>query len=417
MIRLTQLVITVSLLLIALASTATTQGQTRTAALAYVRDDTVTLADERGQPLAQSGPTFTYGQGARLFWSADGDILYIARSDGLYATGSTGSPAVKMPGSYGRTLAISQDGETLYYLDTATPVALDEPLDGLLAYPLREGELLLLDGGAGRLTGYFGRFVEGAGQANIAFSAALYAREGGLLGVGRPELWPTYGANVFGTCCFPQSGLGIYDVQLGEFSIYDEEFVPGAAALSLTQTHLAGPTTTEGVIRVYDLITGGSRDYLIDIAGGLGTIERIAWSPDDTYLYFIARRPASNPLTLDQQPGMFTVDPSSADIVLYRLSLVTGVIRELAWRADMYGVSSLAATDQYVFAVVVEPNYLLVQDLNARRVRPGSTPDDPALAKYQPQTHLWRVSLTDDEVIDIASGVWGVTARPLRGSH
>jgi hypothetical protein len=78
-------------------------------------------------------------------------------------------------------------------------------------------------------------------------------------------------------------------------------------------------------------------------------------------------------------------------------------------------VSSLAATDQYVFAVVVDPNTLLVNDLNARRVRPGSRPDDPEMAKYMPLTHLWRVAADGSTAEDIADGVWGVAARPVRG--
>ena len=390
------------------------QAQTPRVALAYVHNDIVTLAGPDGAPIAQPGPTFAYGQGARLFWTADADTLYIARSDALFATSASGSPAVQVPGSYGRTLSVSQDGATLYYLETGTPFALEAPFEGKVAFPLREIAFDLLDGSTGRLAGYFGHFAADSTQANITFAAVLYARDGGLIGRGRPELWPTYGASVFGTCCFPDPGLGVFDVNRGEFSIYDDTFIPGPAAMNLTGTHLAGPTTAPDTIRVYDLITSGWRDYVIQLAGGIGTIEQIAWSPDDTYLYFVSRRPASAPLVLDQQPGSFEVDASSADITLYRLNLVTGVIRELAGRANVYGVSSLAATDQYVFAVVVDPNTLLVQDLNARRVRPGSAPDDPELAKYMPATHLWRVDVNGEGEVDIADNVWGVTARPIR---
>jgi hypothetical protein len=145
----------------------------------------------------------------------------------------------------------------------------------------------------------------------------------------------------------------------------------------------------------------------------VGTIERVAWAPDDTYLYFIARYDPDTPLALDREPA-FPVDPRSANITLYRLNLVTSVIRELAWRPDVYGVSSLAATDRYVFAVVVDPNTQLVSDLNLRRVRPGSLPTDPEMAKYMPLTHLWRVAADGASAEDVAQGVWGVAARPIR---
>jgi hypothetical protein len=373
----------------------------------------VTLADGNGSPISPCGPTFTYGQGARLLWTPDGDVLYIARDDGLYAASPEGTPAVQVPGFYGRTLTIAQDAETLYYVETTSPQPVDPAVpEGRVAYPLREVAMSLMDGSAGRLAGYFGQYEAGAAQAAITFAAALYARDGGLLFSGRPNLWPTYGTNIFGTCCFPDPGLGMFDVSTGDFSVFDPDFIPGGAAVNLTRTHLAGPTTS-GAIRVIDLITGGTRDYRIEIAGGLGTIERVAWSPDDTYLYFVARYDPASPLALGHETA-FPVDARSANITLYRLNLVTSVIRELAWRPDVYGVSSLAATDHYVFAVVVDPNTLLVNDLNARRVRPGSRPDDPEMAKYMPLTHLWRVAADGSTAEDIADGVWGVAARPVR---
>jgi len=387
------------------------RGQTSSVALAYVMNDTVTLADENGQPVVQTGPAFSYGQGARLFWTADGRTLYIARDDGLFATGSNGGAAAQVPGYYGRTLTIAQDAQTLYYLETVSPQPLEQ--EGLVSFPFREIEMALMDGSAGRNAGYYGRFQEGASQADLTFAAALYARDGGLLGAGRPNLWPTYGSNVFGTCCFPNPGLGIFNVQSGDFSIFDEAFIPGAAALNLTRTHLAGPTT-DGTIRIIDLITGGTRDYTIEIAGGIGTIERLAWSPDDTYLYIATRYDPSHPLSLDSTPP-FTVDASSADVYIFRLDLVTSVIRQLAWRPDVYGISALAATDNYVFAEVVDPNTALVQALNARQVRPGSLPNDPALAQYMPATHLWRISAIGSSADDVATNVWGLAARPVRG--
>ncbi|MBI5958006.1 MAG: PD40 domain-containing protein, partial [Chloroflexi bacterium] len=375
--RLTITVVLVVLALILPWSRTAVGQQPSEITLAYVMNDTVTLADVDGKPLIQTGPTFTYGQGARLFWSADGRTLYIARDDGLYLTGAAGGAAALIPGYYGRTLTIAQDAQSVYYLETVSPQPLNQP-EGRVSFPFRELESAMLDGSAGRLAGYFGQFQAGAAQANLTFASALYVRDGGLLGPGRPNLWPSYGSNVFGTCCFPDPGLGIFNVQTGDFSVWDETFIPGAAALNLTRTHLAGPTT-DGLIRVIDLITGGERDYGIEIAGGLGTIERIAWSPDDSYLYLAARHDASHPLSLDTD-SPFPVDPSSADIHIYRLNLVTSVIRELAWRSDEYAVSSLAFTEYYVFAVVVDRNAGLVQALNARQIRPGSQPNDPALA-------------------------------------
>lgn len=388
------------------------QIDAREVALAYVWQDTVTLADVNGEPLTQPGPSFAYGQGARLFWTADARTLYIARDDGLYATGPGGAAPVQVPGRYGRTLAIGQDRETMYYLETSAPQEVENS-GGLIAFPLRELSVRMLSGGQGRLAGYFGRFQPGASRADLSFAGALYVRDGGLLGSGRPNLWTAYGAVVLGTCCFPDPGLGRYDVYAETFTVQDDTFLPGAAARNLTGTHLAGPAT-DGRIRVIDLITGGVRDYTVEIAGGLGVIERMAWSPDDTALYFISRYAPSNPLALTVEPP-FPVDTRSANIQLYRLNLVSGTIRELAWRADVYGVSSLAATDRYVFATIVEPNRALVEAINAGRVPAGAQPADPALAAYMPATQLWRVDVETGVPVDVRSDVWGLAARPLRG--
>lgn len=401
-----------SVLLLALPLMGTARGQPGDVALAYVWQDTVTLADSAGQPLQQTGPTFAYGQGARLFWTTDGRKLYIARDDGLYATGAAGGAAVKVPGFYGRTLTLSQDGQTLYYLETVSPQQAGDQYPDRISFPFRDLDFSAADGRTGRLTGYFGRFQAGSAQVVVTFAAALYVRDGGLLGPGRPTLWPTYGSNVFGTCCFPDPGLALYNVGTGDFTVYDAEFMPGAATTNLARTHLAGPTVN-GVLRVIDLITGGVRDYEIAIAGGIGVIERVAWSPDNAFLYFIARQPPTTPLSLDKEPA-FPVDLRSADIILYRLNLVTGVIRELAWRPDVYGVSALAATDRYVFAVVVDPNTLLVNDLNARQVWPGAQPTDPEMQVYMPATHLWRVPAEGGAGEDIAENVWGLAVRPAR---
>ena len=392
--------------------TSRAQVDPRQVALAYVWQNTVTLADVDGEPLAQPGPEFGYGEGARLFWTADARTLYIARDDGLYATGPGGAAPVQVPGRYGRTITISQDQETMYYLETAAPQAVED-MPGVESFPLREASMRMLTGGQGRLAGYFGRFQQGASRADLNFAGALYVRDGGLLGPGRPNVWTSYGAIVLGTCCFPNPGLGRFDIHAEAFTVEDDMFMPGAAALNLTGTHLAGPTT-DGRIRVIDLITGGTRDYSIQIAGGLGVIERMAWSPDDAALYFISRYTASNPLTLTVEPP-FEVDTRSANIQLYRLNLVTGTIRELAWRADVYGVSSMAVTDRYVFATVVEPNRALVDAINAGQVPAGTQPTDPALAQYMPATVLWRVDIDTGAPVDVRDDVWGLAARPLRG--
>lgn len=388
------------------------QVDPREVALAYVWQDVVTLADADGEPLAQPGPAFGYGEGARLFWTADARTLYIARDNGLYAAGPGGSAPVQVPGRYGRTLTLSPDRETLYYLETSAPEEV-EGSGGLNAFPLRELAVRMLTGGQGRLAGYFGRFQPGASRADLSFAGALYVRDGGLLGPGRPNLWAAYGAVVLGTCCFPDPGLGRFDIHAEAFSVQDDAFLPGAAALNLTGTHLAGPTT-DGRIRVVDLITGGTRDYTIEIAGGLGVIERMAWSPDDAALYFISRYAPTNPLALAVDPP-FEVDTRSANIQLYRLNLVTGTIREMAWRADVYGVSSLAVTDRYVFATIVEPNTALVNAINAGQVPAGTLPTDPALAQHMPSTVLWRVDVETGAPADVRADVWGLAARPLRG--
>jgi hypothetical protein len=391
------------------------RGQSETA-LAYVWQGTVMLADGEGEPLVEVGPRFEYGQGARLVWTPDADTLYIARDDGFYAVGADGGAAVRVPGLYGRTVTIAQDQSILYYLETTAPQPLEDSTAEAeyVSYPLRTIPLDALSGGAGRLEGYFGHYLAGASRADLNFAAAQYVREGGLLGLGRPNLWPSYGPSVFGTCCFPDPGLAEFRVGTGEAWVYDPSFLPGAADVNLTRTHLAG-ATTDGLLRVMDLITGGVRDYPLAYAGGIGQIERVAWSPDDSHLYFVARRDPSNPLLLNEQPAAFSVDVRSADLYVYRLDLVTSLLRELAWRPNAYGVSSLAATEDYVFAVVVDPNTALVNALNARQVRPGSAATDPALAQYIPATHLWRIPAEGGEGVDLLDDVWGLASRPVRG--
>ncbi len=389
------------------------QGRAAEVALSYVLDDVVTLASGDGQPVSQPGPTFSYGQGARLFWTPDGRTLYIARDDGLYATGPGGGAAVRVATALGRTMSIAQDAQTLYYLETVSPQ--DVPnLEGRVAFPFRALDLLYISSGAGRLVGYYGEFAADSAKAALSFSAALYVRDGGLLFAGRPELFPTYGSSVFGSCCFPDAGLARFDATTGDFEVYDETFIPGAAALNLTRTHLAGPTT-DGAIRIYDLITAGWRDYRIEMAGGLGVVERIAWSPDDTYLYLSVRSDPTSPL-VQQYTTPFEVDTRSADVTVYRLNLVTSVIRELGYRSNVYGVSSLAATAEYVFAVVVLRPETIVTAINNRQVRFDALPtDSDILAQYSPTTVLWRLDADgQDQPMDVMANVWGVTARPIR---
>ena len=168
--RRVMIVCVLALLAIPAASRAHGQTGTPRVALAYVWQNTVTLADTTGKSVNQPGPTFTYGQGARLFWTPDAQLLYVARDDGLYAASADGGPAVQVPGRYGRTLAIAQDVETLYYVETASPQPVDaDAPDGPVAYPLREVTMALMDGSTGRLAGYFGEFQPGAeiGRAHV----------------------------------------------------------------------------------------------------------------------------------------------------------------------------------------------------------------------------------------------------------
>ena len=109
----------------------------------------------------------------------------------------------------------------------------------------------------------------------------------------------------------------------------------GAAALNLTGTH---PRTDD---RAHPRDRPDHRWHAtIRSRSQVGwAIERMAWSPDDAALIISPYR--VDPLTLTVEPP-FEVDTRSANIQLYRLNLVTGTIREPAWRADVYGVSSMA---------------------------------------------------------------------------
>ena len=49
---------------------------------------------------------------------------------------AAGQQPVQVPGRYGRTITISQDRETMYYLETSAPQAVED-MPGVDAFPLR----------------------------------------------------------------------------------------------------------------------------------------------------------------------------------------------------------------------------------------------------------------------------------------
>ncbi len=376
-------------------------------ALAYVREGTVALADATGEFLTATGPALAPWQSAKLFRSPDGDALYVATRQGLFVTGAEGGAAVRLPGEFGLTVTIARHGGVLYNLDTEN---IQELENNLAAFPLRETNVNNLEGGRGRLLTYLGAYDLGTANVNAAGAAALYARDAGLLNGGRPRIYPTYGGSLFYSCCFPQPGM--YLLELGSLTIteYDPSYITGASALNATASRLAAPTT-DGLIRIIDLISSGSRDYVIDVPGGVGPIERMAWSLDESSLFFISRLTPNQPLEL--LPSVtYPADTRSARGVLWRLDLVTGRTTEVAQMGDVYGVSSLAVTGRYVFAVAVEPNRALVEALNMGALPPDIQPNDPALDAYNPRTVLWRVDLSDNSLLAMDEGIWGVVARP-----
>lgn len=375
--------------------------------LAYVHDDVVTLADAEGMPLATPGPEFQVSQAANLFWTADGKWLYIARRDGLFQTDADGSPSVRVPGNYGITVLYDRSGIIIYYMETANPQDSDDP--DFLTFPLRELNTRISAGGTGRLVGYIGQYPKGSSDA-VTYGAALqYARDNGLLVAGRPRIFPTYGSTMFYSCCFPDIGLNTIDLASGNKQPYDPTFIPGPSALNSTYSRLAGPTSN-GTIRVYDLITAGTRDYTANV----GTIERMAWSLDDDVLYFTSRANPQNPLELN--PIVTSpIDTQSASIVVWRLDLSTGQLKQLAVLGDFYGVSSIAVTRDYIFVVAVERNNRLVEDLNTGRLPQDLSTTDPRLiSDYLPGTILFRIRPDGSEALSIMADVWGITARQRR---
>lgn len=377
--------------------------------LAYVHDNIVKLADAEGNPIAETGPEFQTGQAANLLWTPDGEQLYIARRNGLYVTGSRGGAAVQMPGNYGLTMAFNRMGDIIYYLESTNPAEGESP--DFVTFPLREVNLSIMQGGTGRLIDYIGQYTSGSSQAVLSAAALQYARDGGLLGPSRPRLFPTYGTTLFYSCCFPNAGLNGINVATGEKYInYDPTFIPGPAALNSSWSRLAGPTT-EGNLRVIDLISEGRRDYPLN---NIGEVERVVWSLDDSAVYLAVRTTPTIPIELT--PILTTqVDTRSANILIYRLDLVSGRLRQLATLGDFYGVSSIAATQQYVFVVVVERNERLVNDLNAGFLPDNLDPNDARLVnEYLPSTILFRIKTDGTESLSILTNVWGLAARPIR---
>lgn len=377
-------------------------------AMAYVLGNEVWLADEEGNSIYNTSLTLEDRQAATLFWSPDGKNLYVATRSGLYAISAAGSAPVRLPGVFGLTLAFARHGGTLYNLDIENQQTVDE---NTLAYPLRETSLANMAEGRGRLLDYLGAYANGSGELSVTHAAALYARDNGLLGSGRPHLWATYGNALFYTCCFPNPGLGLINLGTGEIIPgYDPTFIPGAAALNDAASRLAGPTT-DGRIRLIDLISVTAWDYVLDVPGGYDAIERMAWAIDDSAIYFVTRELPEQPLEL--LSGItFPGDTRSAYSTLWQLDLISGRVSLLAEFGDIFGVSSLAATHDYVFAVVVERNEALINALNRSEIPASIAPTDPMLNNYMPRRVLYRFDRQNEVLTPLTENVWGVTARP-----
>ena len=180
--------------------------------------------------------------------------------------------------------------------------------------------------------------------------------------------------------------------------------------MNATASRLAAPTTN-GVIRIYDLITEGSRDYIIDTTNEVGRIERMAWSLDDRALYFVTRELPALPLEL-RQDILYPADTTAAELVIWELDLVNGHTTRLESLGDGYGISSMTVTDEFVYAVLVETNEQLVTDLNSGVVPSDIASDDPLLDSYIPRTVLWRIGIQDGSLFAVGENIWGIVARP-----
>ena len=362
------------------------------------------MAEAKGNPINTVGPEFQIGQAASLLWTPNGERLYIARRDGLYETSAEGGAAVRLPGDFSITIAMDRGGNSLYYIESSNPAEADQP--GFITFPLRETSLLNM-GGTGRLVNYIGSYSLGSSDVALGGAAFQYARDGGILGGGRPRLIPTYGTTLFYSCCFPDAGLNAIDIPSGEIRAYDSTFIPGPSAMNANLSRLAGPTIN-GTIRVIDLISAGTRDYPINF----GDVERITWALDDSALYLAVRGTPKDPLPLSPLVTS-PIDDREADIFVWRLDLVTGGLVQIAELGDFYGVSSIAATDEYVFLTVVERNVALINDLNSGRLPADLSPADPRLTSdYLTGSILFRIRTDGSEALSILADVWGVVAKP-----
>jgi hypothetical protein len=375
-------------------------------ALAYVYNNSVYLADAQGTPLEEVGPVFA-GEAGKLFWSRDGEILYIVRRDSLFQTFAAGGSAVQLPGAYSLSITLNRPGDALYYLERRNPQPTDNP--EIITLPLRETNVGLISSGTGRLVGYVGQYPSGSDTVFAVGAALQYAMDGGLLNSGRPGLIPTYGPTIFYSCCFPAPGLRGINLDTGQTFDYPgaETLLVGKSATNKNLSRLAGPTSDNAILML-DLISSGIRNYTVDV----GTIERVAWGYGDRYLYMAVRQPPNSPLQLN--PVITTnLDLTSAAITIWRLDLVTGRTLQLASLGDFYGVSSMTVTDRYIFAAVVESNFRAAADLNAGRL-PGDLPGDAAILRgeYLPGSILYRITLDGREAISVQGNTWGVVARP-----
>jgi len=385
----------------------TTTAQQNNVRLAYIQNNVVTLADYQGTPLAAPGPELQQWDSANLFWSPDGETLYIATRNGLFATGAGGGAAVRLPGEFGLTVVIARHGGALYNIDTDNP---QEITASTIGFPLRETNIANMEGGRGRMVRIIGEYATGSNNANISHAAALYARDDGLLEAGRPRLYATYGGSLFYSCCFPNVGLSVVELGTTDAYLYDGEFITAAAAMNTTRSRLAAPTTT-GAIRIYDLLTAGSRDYLIDVPGGVGAIERIGWALDENAIYFVSREPSPNPLELLDGIS-YPADTRSALMVLWRLDLVSGRTTALLEIGDLYGISSMAVTGEFVYLTLIERNDALIQALNDGTLAPDIQPNDPALDAYIPRSVLVRIDRESGNLYQVGENIWGVRVRP-----
>jgi hypothetical protein len=378
-----------------------------TIAMAYVKDNSVWLADLAGTPIYDVGPPIEPTQGAVLFWSPDGTLLYTATRSGLFVTSADGGASSRLPGEFGLTVTFARHGGVIYNLDVENPQEIEE---NIIGFPLRQTNIANLEGGRGQMIATIGEYDASSAAVYASHAAALYARDAGLLGAGRPHIWATYGGSLFYSCCFPAPGLNVLELSTGEASIYDATILPGPAALNGTSSRLAAPTT-EGFIRVIDLISAGTRDYLLQIPYAPEDIERMVWGTDDSTIFFTIRAIPQN--ALDVLPIIeYAADTRSAFVELWKLDLVTGRFEIVTDFGDVFGVSSIAANRDYIFVTVVERNEALIQALNTGVLPANISPTDPALNDYIPRTLLWRIDRETGEKYALSENTWGVVSRP-----